>query len=310
MPKTAIDPAPLRLTGPTMGTVWEVVIDAALTNVEPVQRDLQAAVAEVDAQMSTWSPDSALMRFNAAPCDQWIALPDHLLSVLEAGLRISAATGNAFEMNVGAAVRAWGFGAAAIDLDAIRAASAAPRIAASEALSIDRAAGVARKSAPLSLDLSGIAKGYGVDRLAETVMAQGITHALCSIDGELRAIGPRADGRPWSVGIDAPDDLRRGQHSLIALQDGAVATSGDYRHFVTLRDKRLSHTINPATRAPMVDAPASVTVLAGSCRDADALATALTVMGQARAKTFADAQGLSTLILAADGTATGTGVFA
>lgn len=311
MPKTAIEP--VALSGATMGSVWRVVLDAPpdASARQRLQVDLQAAVDEIDRQMSTWKPDSALMRFNAAPCDAWHPLPAHLLTVLEAGLAISALTGNAFEMNLGDPVRAWGFGAAKIDLAAIRAASAAPRIPAANALEIDRPAGLARKTAPLSLDLSGIAKGYGVDRLAETVLSHGITRALCSIDGEVRALGTRGDGAPWSVGIDNPEAPdRRGGHSLIQLDNAAVATSGDYRHFVTVRGKRLSHTMDPATGAPLLDAPASVTVMALTCTAADAMATALMVLGPERGARFAEAQGMSALFLCRDAATVATGSFA
>lgn len=307
MPKTATD---TLLSGPTMGTTWQVRLDDAPADPAPLHAALQSAVAEVDDQMSTWNPDSALMRFNAAPCDAWHPLPGHLLTVLETGLAISALTDNAFEMNLGDATRAWGFGPAPIDLQAIRAASAAPPIPASQALRLDRAAGRALKSAPLSLDLSGIAKGYGVDRLAETLRAYGIARALCSIDGEVRALGPRREGTAWSVGIDAPDGPRRGSHSIIMLEETALATSGDYRHFVEIRGKRMSHTINPATRAPLLDAPASVTVMAQSCMHADAMATALMVLGMERGESLARAQGISALLLARDGETRQTGHFA
>ena len=295
----------LDLGGPTMGTCWSVRVERPVPDRAGVQAALQAAVAEVDAQMSTWRPDSDLMRLNAAPVGDWIALPARLMQVLAAGLEISRQTGGAFEMNVGDAVRAWGFGAAAIDLAAIRAASATPRVSAVEALELEPDQGRARKTAPLALDLSGIAKGYGVDRLAETALDCGIGSALCSIDGEVRALG----GRVWSVGIDTPDAVTRGQHSVLELAGTAVATSGDYRHFVTVRGVRLSHTMDPVRGAPVVGAPASVTVLGQSCMMADAMATALMVMGAGRGKVFADKAGISALFLQ-DQAAVGTGVFA
>ena len=294
-----------------MGTTWQVVVDdplSAMARAE-LQASLQAAVDEVDDLMSTWRPDSALMQFNAAPTGAWQDLPQPLLTVLEAGLAIGAATGGAFEMNVGDAVRAWGFGSEPINLAAIRAVSGRQTVSAVDALELDRGLGRARKAAPLSLDLCGIAKGYGVDRLAETALAQGLARALCSIDGEVRALGCRADGQAWAVGIDAPDGITRGDHSVILLADGAVATSGDYRHFLTIRDARLSHTIRPDRGAPVVAGPASVTVLGQSCMLADAMATALTVMGRDHGVAHARRSGISALLLDHDGNALGTGLF-
>jgi thiamine biosynthesis lipoprotein len=311
MPKTPTDPD-LVLGGPTMGSRWSVLIDDY--GADPrLQARFQSAVDEVEAQMSTWKPDSALMRLNAAPLDTWVPLPDRLMTVLDAGLAISRQTGGAFELNVGDAVRAWGFGPDAIDLGAIRAASGAGRVPASEALALDQVNGRARKSAPVALDLSGIAKGYGVDRLAETAAQLGLTHALCTIDGEVRAIGTRRTGRPWAVGIEMPDDTAAGQHSVLALEDMAVATSGDYRHFVTVGTTRLSHTIDPRRGAPLVTSPASVTVLSRSCMLADAMATALMVMGDGLGPNFATDHAISVLFLrrSSNGTiATSTGAFA
>lgn len=310
MQKTPTEPA-LALDGLTMGTRWSVLIDDPLVDAS-LQARFQAVVDEVDAQMSTWKPVSDLMRLNAAPLETWVPLPDRLLIVLEAGLAISRQTNGAFEMNIGDAVRAWGFGPDPIALDAIRTASALPRVPATQALKLDMVNKRARKSAPLALDLSGIAKGYGVDCLAEIAAAQGITHALCAIDGEVRAIGTRRDGRPWAVGIDAPQDGPRGEHSVLALEDTAVATSGDYRHFVTVGTSRLSHTMDPRRGAPLVNAPASVTVLSQSCMLADAMATALMVMGEGPGLAFARNWKFSTLFLrrSTGGTiAVGTGAF-
>ncbi|MCX7286375.1 MAG: FAD:protein FMN transferase [Rhodobacterales bacterium] len=311
MPKTPTD-IRLALGGPTMGTRWSVLIEDPLADAT-LQSRFQAAVDEVDAQMSTWKPDSDLMRLNAAPLDRWVPLPDRLLVVLEAGLAISRQTHGAFEMNIGDAVRAWGFGPDAIALDAIRTASSARRIPATDALEIDLVNGMARKSSPLALDLSGIAKGYGVDRLAETAQALGLAHALCTIDGEVRAVGSRLDGRPWAIGIETPDDSSTGRHSILEIEDKAMATSGDYRHFVTVGTARLSHTMDPHRGAHLVAAPASVTVLSQSCMMADAMATALMVMGDGSGPCFAGDHAISALFLlrlTGKLIAVGTGAFA
>jgi FAD:protein FMN transferase len=310
MPKMSTKP--IRLGGAAMGTEWSVLIDGPVPP-DALQTALQNAVAEVDAQMSTWAKTSDLMQFNAAPVGVWQDLPAHLLRVLAAGVAMSAATDGAFEMNVGDAVRAWGFCSDQPDLAAIRAASAAPRIRAMDALQLDQTTSRAKKTAPLALDLSGIAKGYGVDRLAEVLAQFGISQALCAIDGEIRAMGRQADGTPWPVALEQPDTAERRTHSVIALEDGAVATSGDYRHFLKIKGKRLSHTIDPRRGAPLVEAPASVSVIAKSCMQADAMATALTVMGRAAGLVYAREKRIDALFLmrGPDGFEPyGTGLFA
>lgn len=311
MQKTSTD-STIALSGPTMGTRWSVLMDEGTVDTDLKSR-LQCAVDEVDAQMSTWRPESDLMRLNAAPLGTWVALPEQLLTVLSAGLAISRQTGGAFEMNIGDAVRAWGFGPGSIELGAIRTASATRRVPATEGLELDIFNRRARKSAAMALDLSGIAKGYGVDRLAETARNLGVASALCAIDGEVRATGLRRNGRPWAVAVEMPEEGASSPHSLLTLEDLAVATSGDYRHFVTVGKARLSHTMDPRRGAPLVAAPASVTVLSQACMLADAMATGLMVMGQGRGLEFAKDHAVSALFLdrtAGGMTAMGTGAFA
>jgi thiamine biosynthesis lipoprotein len=299
MLKTFIDLRRHVFSGRTMGTEWSATVDAHLSgrDLASLQNDLQAAVDLVDRQMSTWNAASDLLRLNAAPCHEWLPQPPELIDVLADGLAISAATGGAFEMNLGDVVRAWGFVADAISVDAIAAASRAPRLPASALLDLDIARGLVRKSGPVALDLSGIAKGYGVDCLIGVLHAHGIAHGLCAIDGELRAVGPQASGAAWHVSVEIPNDAARTAHSMLTLTDGALATSGDYRHFVTVKGKRLSHTIDPKRGAPCIDAPASVTVLAARCVQADALATALMVMGGQAGLKYARAHNLNALFL-------------
>lgn len=309
MSKMCTERARFALNGPTMGTRW-----SALFFAEPgfdtgaVQAALQAAVDEVDAQMSTWKPDSDLMRLNAAPAGDWVAVPGRLTEVLRLGLEIGRASGGTFDIGMGDAVIAWGFGPKAAASAGIRSAMCAQRRRADEILMIDGAS--VRKVEPIALDLNGIAKGYGVDRLVETLQDRGIGNALVGIDGELRALGLRPDGEAWTIAIEAPDAARRTPHSILALQDAAVATSGDYRHWVEIQGQRLSHTMDPGTGAPLIASPASVTVVARSCAQADAWATALMVLGPERGAEFARRHGLDALFILRDesGGARGVGV--
>lgn len=282
-----------------MGTRWTALFFTAPGfDPVPVQLALQAAVDAVDAQMSTWRPDSDLTRLNAAPPGAWQDIPADLARVLELGLAIGRASGGAFDIGMGEAVRAWGFGPAAANPKAIRAAMEAPRRPGHEVLELD--GNRLRKTGPVALDLNGIAKGFGVDRLAEVLLDQGIANALVGIDGEMRALGLRPDGRPWTIAVEAPEADRRSPHSILALQDAAVASSGDYRHWVTVQGRRLSHTMDPRRGAPLLTSPASVTVIAPTCAQADAWATALMVMGVDAGAVLARRAGLDALFLTRD----------
>ncbi|CTQ34003.1 FAD:protein FMN transferase [Jannaschia rubra] len=284
------------LHGPTMGARWSALFFAPATvDPDPIRAALQAAVDEVDAQMSTWKPDSDLMRLDAAPLGEWTAVPARLGQVLRLGLEIGRASGGAFDIGMGDAVTAWGFGPATAAPDRIRAAMARTRLPAHAALEID--GDRVRKIAPVALDLNGIAKGYGVDRLAETIRDHGIGDGLVGIDGEMRALGLRPDGQAWTIAIEAPDAERRTLRSVVALENAAVATSGDYRHRVEVGRRRLSHTMDPNRGAPLAASPASVTVLARTCAEADAWATALMVLGPDEGAALARTRGLDALFL-------------
>jgi FAD:protein FMN transferase len=302
MSKMSTDVLRVALNGPTMGTRWSALFfTQAGFDAGPVRAALQAAVDEVDAQMSTWKPDSDLMRLNAAPVGDWVAAPARLTEVLRLGLEIGRASGGAFDIGMGDAVTAWGFGPTAATPDRIRTAMRTDRVPAHDALEIDAGNGLVRKTSPLALDLNGIAKGYGVDRLAETVRDQGIIDALVGIDGEMRALGLRPDGQAWTIAVEAPDAGRRAPHSMLALQDAAVATSGDYRHWVEVRGCRLSHTMDPRRGAPVLAAPASVTVVAKTCAEADAWATALMARGSLECAKLARKHDLNVLFMGREG---------
>ena len=256
-----------------MGTRWSASVDCdAALDLDALRQNLAAAVQQVDAQMSPWKPESDLVRLNRAPVDAWVDLPPEILEVLTCAMDIHRQSAGAFDPCVGALVDAWGFGAArdAPDAAAINSVRQAAPCTVREGLEIDRAAGRARKRAPLQLDLCGIAKGYAVDRMAAVLQQHGVRHALAALDGELRAVGHQASGAPWAVALESPEAGRRAVRGVIELQDLAVATSGDYRHYMEVGDARLAHTMDARRAAPVNNAVASVTVLAHTCMEADA----------------------------------------
>lgn len=303
MPKMSSEAAPCQratLNGPTMGTRWSVSVDAdATVDLNALRRDLAFAVQQVDAQMSPWKPESDLVRLNRADVDTWVDLPLEMLEVLTCAMDVHRQSAGAFDPCVGALVDAWGFGAVrdAPDAAAINTVRKAAPCPMREGLELDRPAGRARKRAPLQLDLCGIAKGYGVDRMAAVLQQHGVLHALAALDGELRAVGNQASGAPWAVALESPEVGRRAVRGVIELQDLAVATSGDYRHYMEVGDARLAHTMDARRAAPVNNAVASVTVLAPTCMQADAWATALVVAGPGEGLGLAQRMGLEVLFL-------------
>lgn len=302
MPKTFTDLTRHALNGETMGTRWSALFHKpAEFDVAPVAASMAAAVNEVDRQMSTWKPDSDLMRLNAAPPGVWVECPERLMIVLETAVSIGRASGGAFDIGVGDAVSAWGFGPATADPARIQAALSKPKRPAHDILEFDPSGRRVRKSAQVTLDLSGIAKGYGVDRLTDVARRFQISDALLSIDGELRGIGLQPDGSPWAVAIEDPDYSARKAMAIVALEDAAVATSGDYRHWIEVGAKRLSHTMDAKRGGPLARSPASVTVIAETCMAADAWATVLMVKGSHEGVELARQMRLNALFVERDG---------
>lgn len=286
------------VNGPTMGTRYAAVFFAPEElDLFGLRLALQQEVDRVDFQMSTWKPDSDLVQLNRASAGMWLDVPHELATVLSAALEIGRLSDGAFDIGVGDLVTAWGFGPAAgtPNFQAIAAASAGQRQPAHLSLELDRTGNRVRKHAAITLDLSSIAKGYGVDELARVLEEHGITSYLASIDGELRAGQPKPDGSAWRVALERPESGRREVAGIVEIASAAVATSGDYRHVVEHDGIRYAHTIDPRRRAPLANGPAAVTVCAPTCMAADAWATALMVLGPERGSALASALGLEVL---------------
>lgn len=292
------------LNGETMGTRYSAVFFApAGLDAPAIAAQLWAAVDQVDRQMSTWKPDSDLSRLNAAPVQQWLALPQELVGVLATALQVGRQSQGAFDMGVGAVVNAWGFGPGQQQPDAgqIGALKAQAHPAAIDVLEIDTALHRVRKQAAITLDLCGIAKGFGVDQMARCLDGFGIANYLVGIDGEMRARGLKPDGRPWAIAIEKPVRGLREAMGVMELTDAAIATSGDYRHWFQIADQYYGHTMSPALGRPVRNRLAAVTVVAPTCMLADAWATALLVLGEEAGPPMARAQGLEAVFVLRDG---------
>jgi FAD:protein FMN transferase len=282
-----------RLDGDTMGTRYSAVFYAPEGfEVAPLTAALFEAVNRVDLQMSTWKPASDLNRLNGAELGIWVSIPAELGTVLAAALRIERASQGAFDIGVGDLVAAWGFGA-----HAGNSAPVAPPMRVKTHEHLELTNGKARKTSSLSLDLSGIAKGFGVDELARVMNAFGFDAWLVGIDGEMRAKGTKPDGRFWAIAHEKPERGLREAMGVIELTDLAVATSGTYRHFRDDEGGTISHTINAKTGRPLANRIASVTVMAPTCMEADAWATALMVMGEDNGPKQAVLRGLDVIFV-------------
>ncbi|HSD43432.1 MAG TPA: FAD:protein FMN transferase [Burkholderiales bacterium] len=284
--------------GPTMGSTYTVkIVEPGLSAAGRAQAHaaVLAALERVEGRMSTYRPDSELSRLNrhaeAAP----VALSAETLAVFAAAQRVSEASGGAFDVTVGPVVDAWGFGPS--KLHAVPPEDEIRRLGARvghRMLEVDERSGtVAKRHPDIRADLSGIAKGYGVDAAARALEQLGFGHYMVEAGGEVRTRGLNAVGEPWRVGIERPDAVPQRVHLVVPLSGLSMATSGDYRIFFEQDGRRYSHEIDPAIGAPVMHRLASVSVVHADCVLADAWSTALFVLGPEKGPLQAEAQGLA-----------------
>ncbi len=295
--------------GEIFGTTWSVKVS---TELAPVARDAIAAeidetLARVDALMSTWKPDSELSRFNAARSTDPFPIEADTAAVFAIALEVGERSGGAFDVTVGPLVEAWGFGASGVPLEAPDAATleALGARVGLDRLVLDRDAQpptLTKRHPEVAADLSAVAKGHAVDRVAQRLVAAGFDGFLVEIGGELRAQGRRPDGTPWRVAIEEPVFEGRAIHRVLALEDHAIATSGEYRNYRETSDgARVSHTIDPRTARPIAHGLASVTVVHREAAWADAWATALNVLGPDEGYLLAERESLAATFIVRGG---------
>nr|WP_320134965.1 FAD:protein FMN transferase [uncultured Amphritea sp.] len=284
--------------GPTMGTSFSVKwvsSDASVDAALPAQID--QLLVDINHSMSTYQDDSELSRINQMPAGESVMLSKGLTQVLKQALEISHSSGGAFDVTVGPLVNLWGFGP---DGRIIRAPADADIQALRQRVGyhyINLSGQQLTRERNVYIDLSAIAKGYGVDKVAELLETAGITAYLVEIGGELRARGTKPDGSHWKIAIEAPVSGERQVQRIIKVNNIGIATSGDYRNYFEEDGIRFSHTINPVTGKPISHKLASVTVLAKDCATADALATAMMVLGPDKAEAYAEEQGVEALMI-------------
>lgn len=289
------------LSGTTMGTAFTVKIvvptDSGITEGE-VAAAIRETVDEVDFRMSTYRADSELSRFNSHGTDPFEISPA-MLEVMIESQRVAEISGGAFDITIGPLVNVWGFGPEPV--------ADPPDDATIERLLEEHGyrhllieadhLTVRKDTTDLRCDLSAIAKGYGVDRVAQRLMDLGFSDFMVEIGGEVLAMGVNAEEHIWRIGVERPQADRAGVWAAVELADAAMATSGDYRNYYERDGVRISHTIDARTGRPVTHRLASVTVIHPSCMTADALATALSVLGPEEGRALVEREGLAALFL-------------
>jgi thiamine biosynthesis lipoprotein len=281
-----------------MGTRYHIRFQLPAPSFDAValQVAVDARLEALNASLSTYRSDSLITAFNEAAPGQVMPVDEDFQNMVRLSRQVHLASGGAFDPTVGGLVNLWGFGWPKPEQPLTR----LPEPAAIEAAKArfdaveQPAPGQIVKRAPLRLDFSAIAKGYGVDQIAQVVRAQGIEHYMVEIGGEVATRGRGPAGGPWRIGIEEPDPARAIRILVrLKLSEAALATSGNYRNFFELDGRRYSHVIDPVSGYPVAQPPTSVSVLAPNVALADAWATAFMVLDEARGLALAEANQLA-----------------
>jgi len=289
---------PVRISGNTMGTTYNItVITEKDVDEKRLKGDIDKTLKRVNMEMSTFIDDSEISRFNNTRSLEWIPVSLPFAKVVKKSLEISEKSDGAFDITVGPLIELWGFG----KKEKKKIPSDADIASVSEAIGYKNLKvrlsppSLKKDKSELKINLSAIAKGYGVDSVADLLSSKGYNNYLVEIGGEIRT-GGKKFGKRWRVGIITPDTLNSFD-KVVRLTDISLATSGDYYNYFEKNGKRYSHTIDPKTKRPITHKLASVTVAYKDCMTSDGYATAIDVLGPEKGYEFAVKENLAVYMI-------------
>jgi thiamine biosynthesis lipoprotein len=271
--------------GETMGTGYSIKITGKIrkTMLSEITLQVEQTLREINRQMSTWDPASEISQFNHFQSMEAFQCSEDFATVVRSALEVSRKTGGAFDQTLQPLLNLWGFGSEAEEshVPSPESIAAAKEITGWEKLRVDDSSNLWKSVPELSLALGAIAKGYGVDAVGQVLDDAGLENWFVEIGGEVTTRGVNADGVPWRVGIQFPttNPMDMSLEGIAHVSNGAIATSGDYRNYMQEDGIVYSHILDPRTGLTARSSTASVTVSAPICMLADAMATALFVMG-------------------------------
>ncbi|MBO9433148.1 FAD:protein FMN transferase [Ruegeria sp. R13_0] len=298
------EPDVVRLSGETMGTTFNVTAIGEDLDETALAASVEETLAAVNAKMSNWDPNSEVSTFSASTSTDPVAVSDDFALVLAAANDVHDKTDGAFDVTLGPLIELWGFGPrkpedpvpSDADIEAALAGVGQNRL-----LTLDAEAGTLAKSEPgVGINLSAIAKGYGIDAVAETLRDAGIENYLVEIGGDLVSKGQNDKGETWQIGIEKPQAGSQSLQLIVSLVDRGMASSGDYKNYFEQDGVRYSHIIDPTTGRPITHRTTSVTVLAENAMMADAWATAMLALGQEKGMQLAEEHKLAVYFISRD----------
>lgn len=290
----------VHLSGPTMGTTYNIKYtqQVGIPSSSVLQVEIDRLLEEVNDQMSTYRESSELSRFNRYSGNDPFSVSEQTAIVVQEAIRLNELTLGALDVTVGPLVNLWGFGPEA-RRDVVPSEEAlAQRKAKTGIVHLSVEGHTLRKDIPdLYVDLSTIAKGWGVDVIANYIESQGVENYMVEIGGEIRLKGLNREGVPWRIAIEKPATEERTVQEIIEPGEMAIATSGDYRNYFERDGVRYSHIIDPKTGYPINNYVVSVTVFDKSSMTADGLATGLMVLGEEKGMAIAELNQIPVLMI-------------
>lgn len=291
------------LSGKTMGTTYQVKAVNLPKETAPdvLAKAVEASLTRVNNSMSNWVKTSEISVFNAKKLTDPVPMSGDLAAVMAEAFRIHEESKGRFDVTLAPLINLWGFGPAkktgeSPSDEAI--AKARAMVGMTRLLRMGKTPATLAKTDPsVTINLSAIAKGYGVDQVAAVLEKHGVSEYLVEIGGDLLVKGRNAQNKPWTIGIETPDASGRSVFKVLPVSDIGLATSGDYRNFIEKDGKRLSHIIDPVTGHPVKHRLASVTILSKTAMRADGLATALLVLGEEAGLALANELNIAALFI-------------
>ena len=298
------------IDGKTMGTSYHITFELPKNaDVANIQKRIDERLVQINKRMSTYDDTATIMQFNHAKAGQAITIDNDFIKVLQDSKTVYQASNGAFDPTVMPLVALWGFGSE-MRIDRLQSPPSKAEIdTAKQLIDFDSIVlnqnQLVKNKDGVALDFSAIAKGYGVDVVADVLKSEyKIQNYMVEIGGEVATLGKNAKGQFWQLGIDEPviNSSVSNRNTIAIIRESAtgkinLATSGNYRNSLVFNDIRYSHTIDPTTASPVVDGASSVTVVHDSTALADAWATALTAMPYQKALAMANAQDLAVMFI-------------
>ncbi|MBU3917668.1 FAD:protein FMN transferase [bacterium] len=292
----------IEFSGLALGTTYSIKIANLPDKIPPgsLNKEIDSLLKEIEASMSIFPSSSEISQFNQYTKTDWFRISPQILEVIKESIRISKLSDGAFDITTGGLIDLWGFGKKVTlntipDSEKIR--ELKSHIGYEKIITMENPAAIRKKDPNLAINLSAIAKGFAVDKVAELFGKKGIPNYLVEIGGEIRTGGFKQGKKLWVVAIERPEKERRTFQRIVKMKNNGMATSGDYRNFFEINQQRFSHTLDPETGRPVVNNLASVSVIHDSCMTADALATAFMVLGEKDALSLAEHENLAVFII-------------